>query len=88
MTTEERVIELTRINGYLLGELAYHKDTRAAEIKFWERVSKLRTEMDIILEKFDCALDERLQARSDAKSILLNHWGINLHDGNLEDTVF
>ncbi len=88
MTTEERVIELTRINGYLLEELAYHIDTRAAEMKFWERVSKLRTEMDRILEIFDCALEARLQARSDAESILLNYWGINLHDGNLEDTVF
>ena len=37
MTLPERVMELTKTNDFLLQELAYHKDTRAAEMRFWRK---------------------------------------------------
>ncbi len=80
-SSAERVIELTRTNGYLLQELAYHKDTRAADMKFHETVADLHV-------KLDDALKERSQKRADAESTLLSYWGIDFGDGNVEDTVF
>lgn len=80
-SSAERVIELTRTNGYLLQELAYHKDTRAADMRFYETVADLHV-------KLDDALKERSQKRADAESTLLSYWGINFGDGNVEDTVF
>ena len=88
MTPSERVVELIKINGFLLQELAYHKDTRAAEMRFLEKIIKLRADMEGALEDFDCALEERSKARADAESILLNYWGIDLGDGNIEDSIF
>ena len=88
MTPSERVMELTKTNGFLLQELAYHKDTRAAEMKFLEKVTKLRADMEVTLADLDRALEERSKARADAESILLNYWGIDLGDGNIEDSVF
>ncbi len=88
MTPSERVMELTKTNGFLLQELAYHKDTRAAEMRFLEKATKLRLDMEAALADFDCALKERSKARADAESILLNYWGIDLGDGNIEDSVF
>ena len=88
MTPSERVVELTKTNGFLLQELAYHKDTRAAEMKFLQETTKLRAEMEAALVALDRALEERSKARADAESILLNYWGIDLGDGNIEDSVF
>ena len=88
MTPAERVVELTKTNGFLLQELAYHKDTRAAEMKFLHEATKLRADMEATLVAFDRALEERSKARADAESILLNYWGIDLGDGNIEDSVF
>jgi hypothetical protein len=88
MTPSERVMELTKTNGFLLQELAYHKDTRAAEMRFLETATKLRADMEGALEDFDRALEERSKARADAESILLNYWGIDLGDGNIEDSIF
>ncbi len=88
MTPSERVMELTKTNGFLLQELAYHKDTRAAEMRFLEKATKLRADMEGALEDFDRALEERSKARADAESILLNYWGIDLGDGNIEDSIF
>ncbi len=88
MTLSERVMELTKTNGFLLQELAYHKDTRAAEMRFLEKATKLRADMEGALEDFDRALEERSKARADAESILLNYWGIDLGDGNIEDSIF
>ncbi|KAL2056563.1 hypothetical protein ABVK25_002957 [Lepraria finkii] len=81
VSSAERVVELTRTNGYLLQELAYHKDTRAADMKFHETVMELHS-------KLEDALKERSQKRADAESILLSYWGIDFGDGNVEDTVF
>ena len=88
MTPSERVIELTKTNGFLLQELAYHKDTRAAEMRFLEKATKLRADIEGALADFDRALEERSKARVDAESILLNYWGIDLGEGNIEDSVF
>jgi len=88
MTPSERVIELTKTNSFLLQELAYHKDTRAAEMRFLEKATKLRAEIEGALADFDRALEERSKARADAESILLNYWGIDLGDGNMEDSIF
>lgn len=77
----ERVIELTRTNGYLLQELAYYKDTRAADDRFHEQV----LEMQGALER---ALKERSRKRADAERALLSYWNIDVGDGNVEDTVF
>ena len=81
ISSAERVVELTRTNGYLLQELAYHKDNRAADMKFHETVLELHA-------KLEDALKERSQKRADAESTLLSYWGIDFGDGNVEDTVF
>ena len=65
-SSAKRVIELTRMNGYLLQELTYHKDTRAADMKFHETVADLHV-------KLDDALKERSQKRADAESTLLSY---------------
>ena len=88
MTPSEQVIELTKTNGFLLQELAYHKDTRAAETRFLEKATKLRADIEGALAAFDRALEERSKARVDAESILLDYWGIDLGDGNIEDSIF
>ena len=88
MTASERLVELTRTNGFLLQELAYYKDTRAAEMRFLDKVTELRADMEGTLAVFDQALEERSKARADAESTLLNYWGIDLGDGNVEDNVF
>ena len=88
MTPSERVVELTKTNGFLLQELAYHKDTRAAEMRFLEKATKLRADIEGALADFDRALEERSKARANAESILLNYWGIDLGDGNIEDSIF
>ncbi len=80
-SSAKRVIELTRTNDYLLQELAYHKDTRAADMKFHETVADLHV-------KLNDALKERSQKRADAESTLLSYWGIDFGDENVEDTVF
>lgn len=77
----ERVVELTRINGYLLQDLAYHKDTQAADMKFHETIKELHA-------KLEDALKERSQKRANAESTLLSYWGIDFDDGNVEDIVF
>ncbi len=82
MTSSERVMALTKTNGFLLQELAYHKDTRAAETKFLEKATKLRVDIEAVLADFDLALEDRSKARANAESILLNYWGIDLGDGN------
>ena len=81
MSAGERVVELTRINGHLLQELAYYKDTRAADIAFYEKI----IELHITLRD---AVKERSRGRVDAEQRLLNYWGINFNDGNIEDKVF
>ncbi|KAK3169322.1 hypothetical protein OEA41_008705 [Lepraria neglecta] len=81
ISSAERVLELTRTNGYLLQELAYHKDTQAADMRFHETVMELHS-------KLEDALKERSQKRADAESTLLSYWGIDFGDGNVEDTVF
>ena len=88
MTPSERVMELTKTNGFLLQELAYHKDTRAAETKFLDKATKFRADIEAALTAFDRVLEERSKARTDAESILLKYWGIDLGDGNIEDSVF
>lgn len=88
LTSEERVIELTYEKSFLLQELAYYKETRAAEMKFLEQVTKLRAEMRVILAQFDCALNERSRKRARAESDLCSYWGIDFGDGNVEDIVF
>ncbi len=88
MTSLERVMELTKTNDFLLQELAYHKDTRAVEMRFLEKATKLRANIEGALVDFDRALEERSKARADAESILLNYWGIDLGDGNIEDSIF
>lgn len=82
------MIELTKTNGFLLQELAYHKDTRTAEIRFLEKATKLRVDIEGALVDFNRGLEERSKARADAESILLNYWGIDLGDGNIEDSIF
>jgi len=66
MTPSERVMELTKTNGFLLQELAYHKDTRAAEMRFLEKATKLRAGA---LADFDRALEE---ARTGCSMVLLS----------------
>ena len=74
-------MELTRTNGYLLQELAFHKDIQAADMEFYETVRELHG-------KLEDALKERSRKRADAESTLLGYWGIDFGDGNIEDTVF
>ncbi len=81
VSSAERVVELTRTNGYLLQELAYYKDSRVADTRFYETVMVLQ-------DKLGDALKERSQKRADAESTLLSYWGIDFGDGNVEDTVF
>lgn len=81
ISSAERIVELTRTNGYLLQELAYHKDTQVADIKFQVTVMELHG-------KLEDALKERSQKQADAESTLLSYWGIDFGDGNIEDAVF
>ena len=50
-------------------------------MKFYETVMELYA-------KLEDALKERSQKRADAESVLLSYWGIDFHDGNVEDIVF
>ena len=88
MTPSERVVKLIKTNDFLLQKLAYHKDTRAAEMRFLKKVIKLRADIESALTDFDRALEERSKARANEKSILLNYWSIDLRDGNIEDNIF
>lgn len=81
VSAAERAVELTRTNGYLLQELAYHKDSRAADMNFHETVMELHG-------KLEDTLKESSKTRADAESTLLGYWGIKFGDGNVEDTVF
>ena len=73
MALSEQVIEHTKTNGFLLQELAYHKDTQAAEMRFLEKATKLRAAIEDTLADFDRALEERSKARVDAEFILLDY---------------
>ena len=57
-------------------------------MRFLEKATKLRVNIEGALIDFDRALEERSKARADAESILLNYWGIDLGDGNIEDSIF
>lgn len=81
-------MKLTKTNDFLLQKLAYHKDTCATEMRFLKKVIKLRLDIKVALTDFDCALKKRSKTRADAKSILLNYWGIDLDNENIEDSVF
>ncbi|KAL9126742.1 MAG: hypothetical protein Q9217_004249 [Psora testacea] len=81
ISSAERVMELTRTNGYLLQELAYYKDIQVADMKFYVTVMDLHA-------KLGDALKERSQKRADAESTLLSYWGIDFGDGNVEDAIF
>jgi len=65
-TSAERVIELTRTNDYLLQELTYYKDTQAADMKFFEKVTKTHADLED-------ALEERSQRRANAEFTLLSY---------------
>lgn len=58
-----------KTNGFLLQELAYHKNTRVVELRFLEKATKLRADIECGLADFHHALDERSKARANAKSI-------------------
>ena len=88
LTSEERVVDLTYEKSFLLQELVYHKENRAAEMEFVEEITKLRAEMKTIVARFDRALDERSRRRARAESDLCSYWGIDFGDGNVEDIVF
>ena len=57
-------------------------------MRFLEKATKLRIDIEGALADFDRALEERSKARANAESILLNYWGIDLGDGNIEDSIF
>lgn len=57
-------------------------------MRFLKKVIKFRANIKGALADFDRALEERSKARANAESILLNYWGIDLGDGNIEDSVF
>ena len=61
LTPEERVEELTRGKSFLLQELVYHKETRAAEMRFMKKVTELRAGLEAVLTEFDCGLQKRLR---------------------------
>lgn len=66
ISSAERVVELTRINSYLLQELTYHKNTQAVDMKFQETIRELHI-------RLEDALKERSQKRADAESTLLSY---------------
>ncbi|MCJ1355982.1 MAG: hypothetical protein MMC33_005976 [Icmadophila ericetorum] len=88
LTDKEQVVELTYEKSYLLKELACLKDTRAANVRFLEKVAKLRGEMEAILIEFDSALEERSREQARAESELFSYWGIEFSDGSLENVLF
>ncbi len=57
-------------------------------MRFLEKATKLRVDIEGALVDFNRALEERSKARVDAELILLNYWGIDLGDGNIEDSIF
>ncbi len=67
------MIELTKTNGFLLQELVYYKDTRTAKIRFLEKATKLRVDIEGALVDFNRGLEERSKAWVDTESILLNY---------------
>ncbi len=88
LTSEERVEELTHEESFLLQELAYHKEIRAAESRFLEKATELRAELQVILTEFDQALHKRWGERTQAELGLCSYWGIDFGDGNVEDVIF
>ena len=57
-------------------------------MRFLEKATKLRAAIESTLADFDRALEERSKALVDAEFILLDYWGIDLGDGNIEDSIF
>ena len=88
LTPEERVEELTHEKSFLLQELAYHKEIRAAESRFLEKATELRAELQVVLTEFDQALHKRWRERTQAELGLCSYWGIDFGDGNVEDVIF
>lgn len=88
LSLEERVEELTREKGFLLQEMMYQKETRAAEMRFLEKVTELRSDLEAAHAAFNHALDVRARERMQAESDFCNYWGIDFGDGNIEDAIF
>ena len=80
--------ELTHEKSFLLQKLTYHKEIRAAESKFLEKVTELRAELQVVLIEFDQALDKRCRERTQAELGLCSYWGIDFDDENVEDVIF
>lgn len=57
-------------------------------MRFLKKAIKLRVDMKDVLEDFDRTLEERSKIQTNAKFILLNYWGIDLGDRNIEDSIF
>ena len=57
-------------------------------MRFLEKVTKLRAEMEAVLAELDRAMDQRSRERTQAESNLCSYWGIDFGDGNVEDIVF
>lgn len=81
LTLEQRLDELTYMNGYLREELAYYESLRvAASTLYLETVDRH--------EKLSNALKEKSRMEAEAESRLLDYWGINDNDVNWKIQTF
>lgn len=81
LSLKEQIEELTRENGYLRQELAYHKDTRETLMKLYKHVQESN-------QRVENALRETSEGIAISEQQLLDYWGIHHDDGNAVDKIF
>ncbi len=81
---EKRIEELTRENGYLRQELAYHKETQVAIMRLYDSAQTA-------VQRLQHALTDASQRIAISENRLLEYWTIkrkNYEEGYSESRVF
>ena len=87
-TPAEKESELVWVNRYLSKELEYHSETRTLEKKFFHSLQGFQSQIESILEDLRQTLEARRKARINARSILLDFWGIESVGDNITESIF
>ena len=81
VSPQQRIEELIRENGHLRQELAYHKDTRVACLKFFEATRHAQ-------QLLHNAIAEMSRKAAISEQRFENYWRSQCTDGNWEEHVF
>lgn len=81
VSSEDRIRDLTRENGYLRQELALHKDIRRTLLELKEKTEKAQFYLHDALQDASSKM-----ARGEQR--LLDYWGIHHNDGSQETKMF